>query len=269
MPPTVPDPSATLFPDVVPPHRIGMLVPSSNTALEPATATLAAPLAREVGIHFSRFRVTRIALDAQADAQFLIEPILAAAELLADAKASVIAWNGTAASWRGFETDAALCAAIETRTGCRATSAITDLNVALHALGVRRLGLVTPYTADVEAAIVRNYASIGIQVTSCCRADLSNNYSFADIQPAAVQAMCRKVAAKGVDAVAIVCTNMRGPGIATAVEEEFGIPVLDSIAITLWGALNALGIDAAPLANFGRLFSTSPLETRQLPGFPS
>jgi maleate isomerase len=225
----------------VPAKRIGMLVPSSNTALEPATAALVAPLSEEVGVHFSRFRVTRIALDAAAD-------------LLADAKVDVIAWNGTAASWRGFDTDAALCAAIEARTGRPATSAITDLNVALRALGIRRLGLVTPYTADVEAAIVANYAQSGIEIAASRRADLSDNYSFADIPPEKVHDMCREVAAEGVEAVAIVCTNMRGPGIVPSIEAAFGIPVLDSIAVTLWGALRRLGIDAAPLSNAGRLF---------------
>ena len=242
----------------VPAHRIGMLVPSSNTVLEPATAALTAPLAAEVGVHFARFRVTRIGLDTDADAQFSSEPILAAADLLADAKPSVIAWNGTSASWRGFETDADLCAAIQERTGCRATSAIVSLNAALRALDVRRLGLVTPYTADVAAAIVANYATLGIEVAAARRADLSDNHSFADIPASDVRAMCRDVAARGVDALAIVCTNMRGPMIAPAVEAEFGIPVLDSIAATLWGALAILGVDPAPLAPAGRVFTLPP-----------
>jgi maleate isomerase len=238
----------------VPAKRIGMLVPSSNTALEPATAALVAPLSAEVGVHFSRFRVTRIALDADADAQFDMTPILAAADLLADAKVDVIAWNGTAASWRGFETDAALCAAIQARTGCRATSAITDLNLVLGVLGIRRLGLVTPYTADVEAAIIANYAASGIEITARRRADLSDNYSFADIPPEKVHDMCREVAAEGPEAIAIVCTNMRGPSVVRPIEDAFGIPVLDSIAITLWGALQALGVSTAPIAPAGRLF---------------
>lgn len=250
-----PDRSAA---EAVPAHRIGMLVPSSNTVLEPATAALAAPLAADVGIHFARFRVTRIGLDADADAQFSLEPILAAAELLADAKPSVIAWNGTSAAWRGFDTDAALCAAIEARTGRRATSAIVSLNAALRALGVRRLGLVTPHTADVEASIVANYAAIGIEIPAARRADLSDNHAFADIPAREVHAMCRDVAAAGVDAVAVVCTNMRGPTVAPAIEAEFDIPVLDSIAVTLWGALGALGVDPARLAPTGRLFTLPP-----------
>lgn len=239
----------------IPPVRIGMLVPSSNSVLEPATMALAAPLGGAVGIHFSRFEVTRIALDEAADAQFAMEPILRASALLADARMSIIAWNGTSASWRGFDADAALCKAIEARTGCPATSAIVGLNAALSRLSVRRLGLVTPYTADVEAAIVARYAGIGIEIVAARRADLSENFAFADIPEARVEAMCRDVAARGVDAVAIVCTNMRGPFVAARLEAEFGVPVLDSIAVTLWGTLGALGVDMRPLEQFGRLFS--------------
>lgn len=239
----------------VPDFRIGMLVPSSNTALEPATARLAAPLGDQVSVHFSRFQVTRIALDEVADAQFALDPILAAADLLADAKVSAIAWNGTSASWRGFDTDARLCAALEDRTGCPATSAIVSLNAGLKSFGARRIGLVTPYTSDVEAAIVRNYASVGIEIMATCREDLSDNYSFAEIGPDRVAQMSREVASQGVDAVAIVCTNMRGPFIAAEIEAEFGIPVLDSIAVTLWGTLNLFDIDQSVLAPYGQLFA--------------
>ncbi|MEM6889408.1 MAG: aspartate/glutamate racemase family protein [Pseudomonadota bacterium] len=239
----------------LPCDRLGMLVPSSNTALEPATAALINPLADQVGVHFARFRVTRIALDGDADAQFSNAPILDAAGLLADAKTSVIAWNGTSASWRGFETDDELCRTITERTGCKATSAIVGLNEALRLLEVKRLGLVTPYTADVEAAIAANYAMIGVEIVATRRMDLSDNYSFAEVTPEQIAGMCRDVAQERPDAIAIVCTNMRGPFIAPAIEAEFGIPVLDSISVTLWAALRAINVSTAPLSRYGRLFA--------------
>ena len=72
---------------------------------------------------------------------------------------------GTAppASWLGFDSDERLCAAIAERTGVRATSAILSLNHLLKAMGVRRLGLVTPYTSDVQQKIIANYAALGIR----------------------------------------------------------------------------------------------------------
>jgi maleate isomerase len=239
----------------VPAIRLGMLTPSSNTALEPATNALVAPIADEVSVHFGRFRVTRIALDGDSDQQFADEAILGAADLLADARPALIAWNGTAASWRGFDTDSRLCAMIEERTGCPATSAIVGLNEALALFGVRRLGLVTPYTGDVERAIVANYAQVGIDIVATRRSGLSDNYSFGTIGENSVREMCREVAAEGVDAVAVVCTNMRGSLVARTVENEFDVPVIDSIAVTLWTALRKLGVDTTPLAPFGRVFA--------------
>jgi maleate isomerase len=51
--------------DSLPRRRIGMLTPSSNTVLEPVTQRLLAGTPA-ITAHFSRFRVTEIALDVDA-----------------------------------------------------------------------------------------------------------------------------------------------------------------------------------------------------------
>jgi maleate isomerase len=242
---------ATAVPEV----RLGMLTPSSNTAVEPLTQALLAPLSGSVSAHFSRFRVTQITLDDTSSRQFELAPILAAADLLADARPAVIAWNGTSASWLGFDRDETLCAEITRRTGVPATSAIMGLNRLLARHGVRRLALVTPYTADVQCRIIDTYERIGVDICSEVHAGLSDNHAFADIPEADVARMCRDAASPGVDAVAIVCTNMRGPMIAAELERELDVPVLDSIAVTLWACLTAAGVSTAPLARYGRLFA--------------
>ena len=84
--------------------RIGVLTPSSNTALEPLTNAILSGLPN-VHAHFARFRVTNISLSDQALGQFDDSNILAAAEMLADAKPDVITWSGTSAGWMGFEKD--------------------------------------------------------------------------------------------------------------------------------------------------------------------
>lgn len=57
------------------------------------------------------------------------------------------------------------------------------------------------------------------------------------------------------EAIAIVCTNMRGPLVAAALERRLGIPVLDSVAFTLWGCLDAIGVPTEKLAGFGSIFA--------------
>ena len=84
--------------------RLGMLTPSSNTVLEPMTTSMLSDLPN-VTAHFSRFKVTEIAIAQSSDQQFAEDEILRAADLLAHARVNVIAWNGTSASWLGFERD--------------------------------------------------------------------------------------------------------------------------------------------------------------------
>lgn len=247
------------------PARIGMLTPSSNTILEPTTQALIAPMQDRVSVHFTRIRVMNVGLDSSSDAQFADAPALAAADLLADARPDIIAWNGTSASWRGLDNDRRLCTAIEARTGVLATSAMMAYETLFATMGIRRLGLVTPYTADIQQAIVANLSSIDVEVTADVHCDLTDNLAIGRIPGYEVARLCRLVAQSRPDAVAIVCTNMRGAQLASALEAEIGIPVLDSVAVTLWGCLARLGIDATALAPEGRIFAYLSGEARASP----
>ena len=69
--------------------------------------------------------------------------------------------------------------------------------------------------------------------------------------------MARQVAGEGCDVVAIVCTNLKGTALAPELERELGIPVLDSIAVTLWKCLLLAGRDPAELHAWGGPFALS------------
>jgi maleate isomerase len=234
--------------------RLGMLTPSSNTVLEPTTAAMLAGLP-DVTAHFGRFRVTRIALATEALAQFDPAPVLQAASLLADAHMNVIAWNGTSAGWLGFDSDERLCAAITAATGARATSSVLAINDALDALGARTIGLVSPYTPDVQDRIVANYAASGRPIIAERHLNDPGNYSFAQYEEPQVAGLVREVAAARPDAIVILCTNMRGARAVPQLERELGIPVLDSIAVTLWKCLALAGVAPGRVQAWGQIFA--------------
>ena len=240
---------------------LGMLTPSSNTVLEPVTAHMLHGLPH-VTAHFARFRVTQIALSDQALAQFARDEILQAASLLADAKCRTIAWNGTAAGWLGFDADESLCRAIEATTGAKAATSVLALNEALTLTGVRRLGIVSPYTPDVQARIVANYTARGIQVPAEIHWNLADNFSFSEVDEATIAAGVRAVAARGVDAIAIYCTNLRGAPLADALERECGVPVYDTVATAVWKSLHLAGEDVRGIRGWGRLFDLIPDQER-------
>lgn len=238
--------------------RLGMLTPSSNTALEPVTYAMLSGI-DGVSAHFSRFKVTEIALSESSQAQFDHGEILRAAELLAHAKVDVIAWNGTSAGWLGFDRDERLCERITEATGIRAATTVLAYRDLFRQLPAARIGLATPYTADVQDRIMTNWRSQGMNCVAERHLSLADNFSFAEVPEAEVSRLCEDVVRDGADAVVVLCTNMRGAAAAERLERKLGVGVFDSIAVTLWACLIAAGVDPSIIHGWGGLFANAQL----------
>lgn len=233
--------------------RLGMLTPSSNTVLEPLTSRMLADLP-DVTAHFGRFRVLKISLENDALGQFTMEPMLEAADLLADAKVGTICWNGTSSGWMGFQSDRDLCAAIEARTAIKACSSVLALNEILERTHARRIAFVTPYLDEIQSAIVANYQKEGFEVVSERHLGDPGNYSFSEYGETQLADMCRAVAADKPEAISVFCTNFRGAGIAELIEAETGIPVYDTVSTALWKSMLVADADPKRIRSWGRLF---------------
>jgi maleate isomerase len=120
---------------------------------------------------------------------------------------------------------------------------------------VRRVGLVTPYLDDVQQRIISNWDGAGLDCTAERHLGLSDNYSFAEVPEATIADMVRDVARAGCDAVAIVCTNLKGAELALRLEQELDVPVYDSITVTVWKSLALAGVESDSLSAWGGLFS--------------
>ena len=232
---------------------LGMLTPSSNTTLEPVMARMLAEVA-DVTAHAGRFRVTEITLGDKGLGQFDLEPMLAAADLLADARCHSIVWNGTSAGWLGFDRDRDLCKAIEQRTKTPATSSVLALADIFRITGVSRYGLVAPYTDDVQSAIVANFGREGFETVAERHLGISVNFDFSEIEPGTIARMVREVAKSRPQAITVFCTNMDGASLAEELERETGIPIYDTIATAVWGGMRAAGLSPSRIQGWGRLF---------------
>lgn len=234
--------------------RVGVIVPSSNTVLEAELARLAPPDG-PVAVHVTRVPVTAISLAATALAQFGAAPMTAAAQLLGDAGVSAVAWGGTAGAWLGLDHDRALAAGLEGAAGAPATTSALALLSACRDLGVERVGLLTPYTADVVERIVATFAAEGVSVAAERHLGLTANRSFAATGPEELTAMARACAGTapgrargGMQALMVLCTNVRGGGqVAARLTAATGLPVLDSCEVTLAAVVAAAGASPVPL----------------------
>jgi len=233
---------------------LGMLTPSSNTVLEPVTTAILQAL-NHVSAHFSRFRVTEISLSETALGQFDDRPLLTAAELLADAKVDVIAWNGTSAGWLGFERDVQLCDRIQSVTGIPATTSVLALNELFQQHQITRFGLVTPYTDDVQAKIMHNYQQAGFECIAERHLNLSVNFSFSEVTADTLDQQVQAVAQAQPQAITTFCTNLRAAPRVAALEAQLGIPIYDTISVVVWQSLVLAGADPTQIKGWGQLFT--------------
>ncbi|MCG5241423.1 aspartate/glutamate racemase family protein [Azospirillum doebereinerae] len=232
---------------------LGMLTPSSNTVLEPVTSAMLSGLP-EVSAHFGRFTVKEISLRAAALDQFTDAPFLDAARLLADARLNVIGWNGTSAGWLGFDADVKLCRTIETETGIPACTSMLALNEILETTGRKRFAIVSPYLDEIQETMVANYNAAGFEVVAERHLNDRGNFSFSEVSEERIERMCAEVAEAKPDAIAIICTNMRGAPVAERVEKALGIPVYDTVSTVVWKALRMTGVDTRRVQGWGSLF---------------
>ncbi len=240
------------------PKRLGMILPSSNTVVEPTCIALCQGLT-DISLHFARFKLTAVSVDDPARAYYESGLILEAAMLLADARCDVITWNGSAGGVVGFPHDRQLVEGIEHATGIAATTASLSIIEALRARRARRIAMVTLNPPAMNQTVKLNFAREGFEcVVDTHRADIPDNFAMAAVKPDAIFNMGVACGAYQPDAVIIYGTNTRGAPVVARLEQHLGVPVYDSVSASLWGAMQRARMGGVNGDKWGSLFA-SPL----------
>lgn len=234
--------------------KIGVIVPSSNTIMEPIINEILADITSyspyHVTAYYTRVRVTQISNNPETASQFDLQPMLDAAALLADAKVEVIVWGGTSAGWLGLDNDRNLCNAIEAQykiPANTATLALVELAQQLSP-GNCELGLVTPYKSELNEAIRQNFASSEITVLLPeGPLGITDNHAIARVSKDQLVSMADDILLSNPDLklISVFCTNLGGAELAKEWEwkyEKRKLVVLDSIGTTIYGALKKANV---------------------------
>lgn len=219
-----------------------MLTPSSNTALEPLTFAMLRDVPN-VTVHFSRLHVLGTSLEKKAIDQFKTEAFLAAASLLADARVDVIVWNGTSGSWMGPQWERELCLAVQDETGIPATGSTLAFLDAFARYGVTKYSLAVPYVRDHTEKIVETYAALGLRCVASDYLGLRTNVEIDAVPESTFRDQLVKMAVPESQAIAVVCTNVPAAPLVEELEPKLKVPIFDSIAVTLWKALEVVGVE--------------------------
>ena len=136
------------------------------------------------------------------------------------------------------------------------TDPITAVTAALRALDVKRIGFVTPYIAEVSAAMRQNLETAGFEIAAFGSFEQIEEQVVARIDSTSVRQAILDVGTDAVcDAVFVSCTNLRTRNVIPETEIALGRPVISSNQALAWHMQRLAGIEDGP-TGCGRLMRT-------------
>ncbi len=127
----------------------------------------------------------------------------------------------------------------------KTTDPITAVMAALTALGAKRIGLLTPYTLDVSAAMKTLLEKNGFEITAFGAFEEADEAKVARISEASTLAAMLEVGGgNDVDAVFASCTNLNTFGVIEQAEATLGKPVVSSNSALIWHLARLAGLTA-------------------------
>lgn len=143
----------------------------------------------------------------------------------------------------------------EARPGVACTTPITAAFAAFDAFQAKRIGVLTPYRADVNRIVADYIRARGFDVPVFGSFNEESDAVVASISPKSIrEAVKRILTNNAVDAMFVSCTSVRLVEQAAAIEQETGIPITSSNHAMAWHTARLAGVQDK-LPQFGKLFT--------------
>jgi maleate isomerase len=207
------------------PLRIGLIVPSSNTVMEP-------DFHRHLG-HTGIVSTARIFLESvtrEAETRMLEQDLPKAAELIRTTAPDVVVFGCTSAGSLGsLAHDRAIGERIEKLSGARAITVLEAVASQLRNIGPRKLAVFTPYVEDLTGSVAASVAEAGFPPIRAVGMGLQVNLEIGRVTPDQIVAFVEsQIIGFAPDCVFLSCTNWRAIEAIEPLKKKLGIPVISS-----------------------------------------
>lgn len=245
-------------------HRIGQIVPSSNTTMETEIPRILRSRedhhAERFTFHSSRMRMHRVTPEELAAMNR--EGLRCAAEL-SDARVDVMSTACLVAIMaqglgyhREVESDFAKVVAHNGAQSHVMTSAGALIH-GLHKLGAKKVSIMAPYMKPLTAKVVAYIENEGIEVVDSLCFEIPDNLEVGRRDPLQLLDDVKKLNTANVDVVVLsACVQMPSLHAIQQAQDRLGIPVTSTAVCTARNMLDLLGLDAR-VPGFGRLLDVA------------
>ena len=213
--------------------RIGLLLPSSNTTMEPEFYSIAPS---GVSIHTARMMlhdVTPESLESMAGDAF------DAAELLSTAGVDVMVYGCTSGSLvKGIEWEENLVKELQKASGIPTVTTAGAVVEALKAVRATKVTVVTPYIDELNKLEKSFLEAHGFRVASIKGLGLTDNQMIGKVSSDEIRGLIDPT--PGTDCLFISCTNLPVTSMIQDLESQYDVPVVTSNQASMWSALSSM-----------------------------
>jgi maleate isomerase len=224
--------------------KIGVVVPSTNTVMEPELYSMAPP---GVTFHTARMYLAQTAIRSPGEAQTVIQAFQSALSVaVRDVLTmepdhlliglSALSFMGGVAGHERFKSS------LQGSTTLPITTAADAAIAALRLYGVRRLGVLSPHPSIMDAHYTQFFTEAGYEVVRLHRIDCPNTLAIALVDEPTIRTALRDLFAAGAEAIVQVGTDLVMTRLADEAERWLGKPVIAVNPAMLWHALRANGV---------------------------
>src|SRR5271154_755451 len=141
------------------------------------------------------------------------------------------------------------------RPNVACTTPVTAALAAFRALNAKGVGLLTPYSQEINANLVAYFRGRGASIAAVATFDREDDREAARISIPSIEAAAERLAAApGVDTIFVSCTSLRVAEAVARIESRTGAAVSSSNHAMAWHCLRLAGIGDT-IDGAGRLFA--------------
>jgi maleate isomerase len=217
--------------------RLGLMVPSSNTVMEP---DLQRGLAGRATVHTARMRLAD-PVTMEGELEMIDEHAPRAAADLGTLEPDLVVFGCTSAgSLRGKQEDERMRGRLSELTGAPVLGIMDSLSRALRRRGAGRISVLTPYEDRLNEFLVRGLEAEGFEVLAIAGLGQAHNVAIGRIPPEAIVEAAPSVVRPGADALVVACANFRALEVLSELEQVAGLPVVTSCSVVVEDVLEEI-----------------------------
>jgi len=239
--------------------RVGVLLPTNNTVLEPEMAHLNP---KGVTFHATRMISSRSGHGSVKGLKNLVTNVDRAVEELSITGVNAIAYGCLSTSFVIENWQKKLEQKVSRWTTVPTITAFSATVNALKSFGAKKVAILCPYGPELQKAAIPAFNKEGLKVSTLTSLEATGLQAVCNVPLDKVYRSAKSMDLTKADSLCILATDLPALEMVLPLEEDLGIPVVSTNLALFWASMALCGINTS-MNNKGSLLNNKYPEAQQ------